>query len=147
MVCGYLLGDEPVHLQDIVDRDGAVQQFWTRPPAARLGDRLPIAVLTSPHTFSGCEELAYNLQALHRATVIGETTRGGAHPVEIFPLTDALELNLPVARSVNAITGTNWEQVGVVPDRACPAAEALDVAQAVLSGRPGPIRNDLASPA
>ncbi|MGC7094983.1 hypothetical protein ACPZ19_09985 [Amycolatopsis lurida] len=56
-------------------------------------------------------------------------TGGGAHPVEAIALTGVLELHLPVARSVNAITGTNWEQVGVVPDIPCPAEEALDVAQ------------------
>jgi hypothetical protein len=47
---------------------------------------------------------------------------------------------------VNAITGTNWEQVGVVPDLSCRAADALDLAQAELSGPPGPVRSNLASP-
>jgi C-terminal processing protease CtpA/Prc len=132
-LCGYLLGDEPVHLQDIVARDGTARQYWTSPAAGRLPSSVPICVLTSAATFSGCEELAYNLQAQGRATVIGERTGGGAHPVEVFPLTDVLELTVPVARSVNAVTGTNWEQVGVVPDVECPADAALDRALAVLS--------------
>jgi C-terminal processing protease CtpA/Prc len=132
LICGYLLSDEPVHLQDILDRDGAARQFWTQPAAARLDPQVQIAVLTSAGTFSGCEELAYNLQSLGRATVIGETTGGGAHPVEIFPLTDVLEVTVPVARSVNAVTHTNWEQVGVVPDIRCLADEALTRAMAVL---------------
>ncbi|MGI8691709.1 MAG: S41 family peptidase [Geodermatophilaceae bacterium] len=37
-------------------------------------------VLTSGATFSGGEALAYDLQQLGRATVVGERTRGGAHP-------------------------------------------------------------------
>lgn len=124
-ICGYLLGEEPVHLQDIVDRNGNARQFWTSPAAGRLPNTIPIAVLTSERTFSGAEELAYNLQALGRATVFGRRTGGGAHPVEVFDLTDALEVTVPVARSVNAVTGTNWEQTGVVPDVDCEPNHAL----------------------
>jgi len=127
-LCGYLLGDEPVHLQDVVDRDGQARQFWSVPAANRLADDVRIAVLTSSRTFSGCEELAYNLQALGRATIVGETTGGGAHPCEVFGLTDELEVTIPIARSRNAVTGTNWEQVGVVPDVACSADLSLEVA-------------------
>lgn len=124
-LCGFLLGEEPVHLQDIVTRDGTAQQFWTMPHHQRLPDDVEIAVLVSGDTFSGCEELAYNVQSLQRATVFGETTGGGAHPVEIFRLSDVLEVTVPVARSVNAVTGTNWEGTGVVPDVECSADDAL----------------------
>ena len=128
-ICGYLLGDEPVHLQDIVDRDGNARQFWTSPAAGRLADEMPISVLTSERTFSGAEELAYNLQSTGRAKLFGRRTGGGAHPVEVFDVTDALEVAVPVARSVNAVTGTNWERVGVVPDVDCEPADALDRAR------------------
>ena len=127
LICGYLLGDEPVHLQDIVDRDGNARQYWTSPAAGRLEDSVRIQVLISERTFSGCEELAYDLQALERATVVGQRTRGGAHPVEVFRLTDELEATVPVARSVNAVTGGNWEQVGVVPDVDCDPEAALEL--------------------
>ncbi|GGU20136.1 S41 family peptidase [Lentzea flava] len=126
LICGHLLGKEPVHLQDVEELGCPPRQFWTSPAATRIDG--PIRVLTSSTTFSGCEELAYNLQALGRAVVVGETTGGGAHPVEAFRLTDVLELHLPTARSVNAVTGTNWEQVGVKPDIACRADDALETA-------------------
>lgn len=126
MICGYLLGNEPVHLQDIVDRAGNARQCWTSPAAGRLDDSVRIHVLTSERTFSGCEELAYNLQARQRASIVGRRTGGGAHPVEVFTLTDQLEVTVPTARSVNAVTGTNWEQVGVQPDIDCDADTALD---------------------
>lgn len=126
LICGHLLGKEPVHLQDIVERGETPRQFWTAPAATRLDG--PVRVLTSPDTFSGCEELAYDLQAQGRAVVIGETTGGGAHPVEAFKVAESLELHLPTAKSVNTVTGTNWEQVGVIPDRPCPSADALDLA-------------------
>lgn len=128
LICGYMLGNEPVHLQDIVDRAGNVRQYWTSPAAGRLDDSVRICVLTSEHTFSGCEELAYNLQAQQRATILGQRTGGGAHPVEIFRLTDQLEVTMPTARSVNAITATNWEQVGVILDIDCASDAALDQA-------------------
>ncbi len=122
----HLVGDEPVHLQDLVARDGGVVTSYTTPSVSpKLPADVPVTVLTSARTFSGGEELAYDLQALGRATVIGETTGGGAHPREAFDLTPHLQLHVPMARSVNAVTGTNWEGTGVVPDVACPADEAL----------------------
>lgn len=91
-----------------------------------------VAVLVSGETFSGCEELAYDLQALGRATIIGERTRGGAHPVRAFRLTDDLEVAIPVARSVNTVTGGNWEGTGVTPDIVTAADDALATALARL---------------
>jgi C-terminal processing protease CtpA/Prc len=88
----------------------------------------PVYVLTSAFTFSAGEEFAYNLQAQGRATLIGETTRGGAHPTQEFTLSATMEISVPYARSINPVTGTNWEGTGVVPDIAVPATEALDLA-------------------
>jgi hypothetical protein len=61
------------------------------------------------------------------------------------PLSPTLELTLPAARSVNPVTGTNWEGTGVEPDVAVPADDALEVAHAaaarhvliVAAGLPG----------
>ncbi|MBT9257200.1 hypothetical protein KMZ32_18850 [Phycicoccus sp. MAQZ13P-2] len=47
LICGYLLGSRPIHLQDLIDRAGDARQFWTSPAAARLPDEVPICVLTS----------------------------------------------------------------------------------------------------
>jgi len=131
LLVSHLLGDEPVHLLDLIHRDGTVERSSTTPAVApRLPD-VPVVVLTSSRTFSGGEELAYDLQALGRAVVVGETTVGGAHPREAFDLTAHLQLHVPIARSVHAVTGTNWEGAGVVPDRSCPAERAVDVALAL----------------
>jgi hypothetical protein len=132
LICGHLLGAEPMHLQDILDRTGNARQYWTSPAAGRLDDSVRICVLTSERTFSGCEDLAYNLQAQQRATIVGRRTGGGAHPIEVFALTDQLEATVPIARSVNAVTGTNWEQVGVAPDLDCDPDSALDRALQLL---------------
>ncbi|MEV4410753.1 S41 family peptidase [Catellatospora sp. NPDC049609] len=128
--CSYFFPDADTHLNDVYDRGtGRTRQYWTlgHLPGARYLDR-PVYVLTSDFTFSAGEELAYNLQALGRATLIGQTTRGGAHPTDAFAITDTLEITIPTARSINPVTGTNWEGVGVKPDLEVPAEQAFTVA-------------------
>jgi len=135
-LCSYLFPDGEVHLSDFVEGPaGPTHQYWTCAylPGPRYLDR-PVYVLTSATTFSGGEALAYDLQALGRAVVVGERTRGGAHPSVMVPLTGQIELRLPVARSVNAVTGANWEGAGVRPDIRASAADALDVALWAISG-------------
>ncbi|MER5866484.1 S41 family peptidase [Kitasatospora sp. NPDC002040] len=132
--CSFFFADDELHLNDIYDREtDSTRQFWTYPhlPAPRYLDR-PVTVLTAAFTFSGGEELAYNLQANRRATLIGETTRGGAHPTERFALTPHVAVTVPTARSINPITKTNWEGVGVVPEVAVPADQALETALSQL---------------
>jgi len=130
--CSYLFGEEPTHLNDIFRADtGETRQFWALPyvPGTRYPDQ-PVFLLTSARTFSGGEDLCYTLQALGRAEVIGETTGGGAHPTRPFPVSAAVHIAVPFARSVNPVTGTNWQGTGVVPDVAVPASQAYDVAYA-----------------
>ena len=130
--CSHLFGDEPTHLNDIYRADtGETRQFWALPyvPGPRYVDR-PVYVLTSGHTFSGGEDFGYTLQALGRAEVIGETTGGGAHPTRPFPISAAVHIAIPFARSVSPVTGTNWQGTGVVPDVPVDAAQAYDVAYA-----------------
>jgi C-terminal processing protease CtpA/Prc len=130
LICSYLF-DEPVHLNDIYNRpDDITIQFWTLPhvPGPKFGGKKPIYVLTSSRTFSGAEELSYNLQQNERATLIGETTRGGAHPGDRYRVGPHLKSSIPNGRSINPISGTNWEAVGVVPHLAVPEEEAFDVA-------------------
>jgi hypothetical protein len=149
--CSYLLDERPTHLNDIFHADtGETRQFWALPyvPGTRYLDR-PVFVLTSGHTFSGGEDFAYTLQALGRATVIGETTGGGAHPTRGFPISAAVHIGIPFARSVNPVTGTNWQGTGVVPDVPADAERAYDVAYAralekvlAMDDVPPPIADD-----
>jgi len=135
MLCTYLFGAEPVHLIDMISRPAAdgtpqVRQSWTMPfaPGRRFGPDKPVFVLTSGTTFSGGEELAYDLQQLGRATVVGERTRGGAHPVEGFRIRPHLQATIPIARSLSPVSGGNWEGTGVQPDVPVAAGTALDTA-------------------
>ena len=128
--CSYLFPGADTHLGDIFRADtGETRQFWSlaRVPGPRYLDR-PVYLLTSHETFSGGEDFCYTLQAQDRAQVIGETTGGGAHPTRTIPISETLAVSVPFARSVNPVTGTNWQGTGVVPDTAVPADEAYDVA-------------------
>jgi C-terminal processing protease CtpA/Prc len=123
--------DEPVHLNSFYIRDeDKTKQFWSH--AYVEGDRMTdtdLYVLTSGRTFSAAEEFTYNMKNLERATIVGETTGGGAHPVRFVGFPDLkVSLSLPFGRAINPISGTNWEGTGVEPDIEVPQARALEVA-------------------
>ena len=118
----------------------------------------PVILLVGPETFSGREEIAYDLQQFNktlekneqRFVVMGQRTKGGAHPTQAFPLMDMqtkeihdkLILFVPFETSINPISGTNWEdgpiqegkEPGIQPDIIIPKEEnALESAVAQLS--------------
>lgn len=118
------------HLNDIYDRPtNATRQYWTDPSA---GPRFtgPVYVLTSRRTFSGGEECAYDFQTQKRGTLVGEITGGGANPGSLVSLGHGFVAFIPTGRAINPVTKTNWEHVGVKPDLAVPAADALRTAHA-----------------
>lgn len=126
-ICSYFFKDESVHLNSIYKRkQNITKQYWTLPyvPGKRM-PHVPIYILTSNRTFSAAEEFSYNLQKLNRAVIIGETTGGGAHPGGRIKATDKYNVWTPTARSINPITNSNWEGIGVAPDINIPANEAL----------------------
>ena len=131
LVCSYLFGPEPVHLNDLYWREGnRTDEFWTKKEVA--GKRYlnkDVYVLTSKRTFSGAEEFTYNLKNLKRATIIGETTGGGAHPGGGFRISEHFGMFIPTGRAISPITKTNWEGTGVTPDISVPADQALLVAR------------------
>ena len=129
-ISSYLF-DDRTHLNDLYNRkEDKTEEFWTTTdvPGKRLGTK-PVFVLTAKRTFSGAEEFTYNLKNLKRATIIGETTGGGAHPVSGHRIDDHFMIRVPFARAINPISKTNWERIGVEPDVKVPAAEALEVAK------------------
>jgi len=110
-------------------REG-LEEFWTFDdvPGKRLID-VPIFVLTSQSTFSAAEEFSYNLRNLERATIVGQTTGGGAHPGGNHEIAGLVSVFIPQGRTINPITKTNWEGVGVEPHMKVPAEQALDAAK------------------
>jgi hypothetical protein len=134
LLSSYLFA-ESEHLNSFyIRRSDSTEQFWTQ--ASVQGPKMvdtPVYILTSRGTFSAAEEFTYNLKNMERATVVGETTGGGAHPVE-FVSSDMggghyARISIPFGRAINPITGTNWEGTGIAPHIETQAADALAVAQ------------------
>jgi len=123
---------EPTHMITQRHRSGRVRQTWTHPyvPGTKLVD-VPVYILISRSTFSAGEDFAFTLQKQGRAVVVGEQTRGGAHPVEFHRFPDlCLEIMIPEESSEDPVTGINWEETGVIPDLAVDTDGALEIAHA-----------------
>lgn len=126
----FLDNEEITHLNSVYSRpEDRYYQSWTAPyvPGRIMAD-IPLYILTSRSTFSAAEEFCYNLKVLKRAIIVGERTRGGAHPISSKMLSNELILILPEMTSVHPVTKTNWEGVGVEPDIATTAGNAINIA-------------------
>jgi retinol-binding protein 3 len=88
-------------------------------------------VLTSKETLSAAEGFAYALQALKRATIVGTTTAGFAHPGTNVRINANFGIVIPQGRTINHVTKTDWESTGVKPDVEAPALLALQTAQLI----------------
>lgn len=142
MLEAYLL-DESTEVSGGYDRptDRRTRSFtpsWV--PGRRFGGEKPVFILISRDTFSAAEAFAYDMQAMGRATIVGQTSGGGAHPFRYRSITPEFVLSLPEGRSINPITGGDWQGVGVRPDvETAPddaLAAALRLAQESLKSGP-----------
>jgi hypothetical protein len=125
-LCSYFF-DKKVHLNSLYYREGdRTQEYWTldKVDGEKMPD-IPLFVLTSEKTFSGAEEFSYNMQTQKRATLVGETTGGGANPVRFLRINEQIEVYMPIGKAINPITKTNWEGVGVIPEIKTAAKDAL----------------------
>lgn len=131
LMCSYLFNETPVHLNSLYYRPtDETKEYWTlrKIDGKRMPD-VPVYVLTSKFTFSGAEEFSYNLKNLKRATIVGETTGGGAHPGGVKAINEGFSIFVPNGRAINPITNTNWEGTGVSPDIDVKSELALEQAQ------------------
>jgi hypothetical protein len=126
LVLDWLLGGAPTKISDVIYRD-RTRQWWT---TGRLADvapprDTPVSVLISEQTFSSGEALAYHLQSRRRATLVGQPTPGAADHITPVRVSGHVRALVPEARVRDAVTGTNWEGTGVVPDIRCAPDETL----------------------
>lgn len=124
-VIGHLVSERTptVRTEDRFD-PAASRSYYAEPRTPAFVGK-PVYVLIDGDTGSGAEEFAYDLQAMRRATLVGETTFGAATPGGFRPLAHGFAAFIPMQIVTNAVTGGNWEGVGVKPDVEVPAAEAL----------------------
>jgi len=131
LLLSYLVPEgQHLHLNSLYFRPtDSTEHYYTLPyvPGKRYTNK-PVYVLTSGETFSAAEEFSYNVKTNKLGTLIGETTKGGAHPGDFFQLHDNFRVFIPAGRAINPVTLTNWEGTGVHPDIAMPADQALEEA-------------------
>jgi hypothetical protein len=130
MLSSYFFTADKVLLGSVNYRDPSLNETnWTLPyiPGRRMPDVI-LYILTSARTFSAAEAFAYDLQQLKRAVIVGETTKGGAHPINVFIIKGNILAQVPVGSSYNPISKTNWEGCGVKPDIGSTSDKALGVA-------------------
>ncbi|HEU4561016.1 MAG TPA: hypothetical protein VFS20_24405, partial [Longimicrobium sp.] len=81
---------------------------------------------------------------LGRATLIGETTRGGGRNNAFLPAGNGFSVSISVTKVWDPCTGQEWERIGVAPHVRVPSAQALDEALRLSRTpdryRPGPIQ-------
>ncbi|MFZ6731066.1 S41 family peptidase [Undibacterium sp. Ji42W] len=145
LLISYLV-DERTRLNDTWERTtGITTQYWTQDnlDGKRYGGKKPVLILAGPNTKSAAESFAYQMQALKRATVIGERTWGGANASRPYRLSEYFAAFIPSRRSISPITHTNWEGTGVIPDVAAKVDDALaaakDLMQRQLNGGAPPV--------
>ena len=144
LLASYLF-DKRTQLNDFYFREGnRTEQRWTADvvPGLRYGGTKPLYILTSKDTFSAAEDFTYALKNLKRATVVGETTGGGANQGDDKRLSPNFSLFLPLGRTISPVTGTNWEGVGVMPDVSVCARDASKTAQVAILTRMAASEND-----
>lgn len=108
--------------------DTTTEEFITPQPKEKQLPQMDLYILTSKSTISAAEALAYNLKYLRGAKVVGETSAGAANPSRVTRLNTLFTAVIPNRHGKNVVTGTNWEGTGVPVDIACPAEDALRVA-------------------
>lgn len=130
LLASYFFSSEPVHLANHYNRPkDELTQSWTLPfvPGKRLSD-VDLYILTSNNTFSAAEAFSYQLKHLERATIVGETTAGGAHLTGSVIATAKFYVRIPQGRTTSPVTNGNWEGTGVTPHIEISAEQALKTA-------------------
>ncbi len=126
LISSYLF-DHPEYMFD--PRRVPTPQSWTSSPVpgSKLANKA-VFILTSSTTISAAEQFTYDLKMLKRATIVGETTAGGAHAGVWHRIDDHYGMAIPQSRAVNPYSKSDWEATGVQPDIKVPAATALRTA-------------------
>lgn len=119
--------DHPEYMYN--PRENTTQKSWTRSPVPgnKLADK-PAYILTSGFTFSAAEHFSYDLKMLKRATLVGETTGGGAHSGVFHRIDEHFGMGIPEVKPINPFSKSDWAVVGIDPDVKVKAADALETA-------------------
>lgn len=94
---------------------------------------IPIYILINEGTGSAAESFSYMMKHLGRATVLGDTTVGAGNGSRYYRISDKIVVQVATSETINAVTKTSWEKVGVAPnivlDSAVVEAKAFEMAE------------------
>jgi len=110
LLCSHFFPPK-THLNSLYWRQGdRTEEFWTLESVEGKATAGPSesSFSSAARTFSGGEEFAYNFKTRKRATLIGETTGGGANPGGMYAVNETLAIFVPTGRAINPVTKTNW---------------------------------------
>lgn len=137
-IVSYFTNTEPlIHIDSVYDRPtNTTTKLMSL--STLLGERYgltkPLIILTSKNTNGIAEDVAYCLKNLKRATIVGEKTAGGSVKLDKIKVGDTdFYVTVPTAKSINPITGSTWEVVGVKPDVEVNAEDALATAIKIVN--------------
>ena len=128
------LFDHPAPWYNPKEPSGARSFIHSPVAGSKLADK-PAYILISSRTFSAAEQFAYNLKMLKRATLVGETTGGGAHVGVFHRLDDHFGMGIPETPIRNPYGKPDWEGTGVQPDVIVPQKDALVTAEKLARNR------------
>ncbi|RXN25970.1 retinol-binding 3 [Labeo rohita] len=139
-IISFFSDSEPLlHIDTIYERPtNTTKELWTMSNllGERYGKRKELIVLISKRTTGAAEALAYILKHLKRAVIVGERSAGGSIKVEKFKVGDSgFYITVPVARSVNPVTGQSWEVTGVSPSVSVNPKEGIAKAKSLIAIR------------
>lgn len=126
---------EPILVNEFLFRNGDTTNTLPMMSLTELASiarpDVPVFITTSRRTASAAEGFSYHLQAMDRATIVGETTAGAGNPGGPVYAGAGFSIFVAVGSPRNPITGSNWEAVGVVPDHPAPRYDAATTAHAL----------------
>jgi retinol-binding protein 3 len=123
--------DRKVPMCHIIEGKDTTMRY-TDPSKTNFKLSMPVYILTSKSSFSGAEDFAYGMKYSGRALIVGDTTKGGAHPTRMFSFGQGFVGAVPFARSYHEVTKTDWEGTGVYPDVYIRSNDAMKKAQSLI---------------
>lgn len=126
----YFFDGKPIHLSDYYCRhDNNRSSTWTTDKIeGKKLPKIPLYVLVNKKTGSAAESFAYMLKHLKRATIVGETTAGAGNGASSHKASERFGLQVACQKTINAITKTSFEKVGVIPQVKIASKEAFSQA-------------------
>jgi hypothetical protein len=129
-VASYFFGPDSIRTLTTSNRAPAVtMERWTGRVAGTRRPTVPVYLLIGPGTASGAEDLAFIFRSTGRGTLVGERSAGLGRPNRFYPADEGFTVSVSGGRTFDPRTGKEWERIGIEPDVAVRADDALLVAQ------------------